>query len=690
MPLARRTLRPLCALAAGAVLVVAGATGAAAEAPFDLGGRTVVDPAGVLQDPSAVQAAVDRVGQDTPYRLTVVYVDSFDGLGAETWVQRTADASGLGQSDAVLAVAVDDEQYTLAPTSLGTITPAQLDRVADDVQAELSDGDWDGAAVAAADGIIAAADGRTTGGTSSGGGFAAVLLIGLAVIAAVLLFAFLRRRRTPQPAGVLRDTAGATRVAGAADEFASLPTAELDRRSASALVALDDALRSSEEELGFAQAQFGAEPTREFETVLTQGKQTLTEAFRLRQTLDDDVPDTEEQVRATSAQILRLCGRVEGALDEQKAAFDRLRAIEARVDDAIDAHEREAQRLRARVEPARAAVSALAARYSPDTLGSVAGNPDQAARLLDDVDAALAQGRERSAAGDKGGAVGFARAAEEALAQATTMLAAVDSADSELAAAGARLEAGIASITSDLADAARLAPGDPQVAPHAQEARAAVGAATAARNGTGDPLAALRRLTAAEAAIDAALAPRRDAEERGRRALSLLDDTLGRLESAVRATTDYVSTRRGAVGPEARTRLAEADRLRLRALDQRATDPEAALATAQRGEQLVAEAQRLAQLDVENAQRYDDDRRGGQGGGTNLGGMVLGGILIDSILRGGGRGGGGWGGGGGSWGGGGFGGGGFGGGGRGGGFGGGFGGGGRGGGFGGGGRGGGF
>lgn len=690
MRLARRALVPAAALGVGAVLAVALAVPAAAEPPFAFR-STVVDRAGALSDVSRVQEAVDRVGEDTPYRLTVVYVDSFDGQSAEAWVSDAAELSGLGASDAVLAVAVQDRDFTLAPTSLGTITSAQLDRVAADVQSELGSDDWDGAAVTAADGIVDAAGGGSGGGASGGGasggssagGFAVVLLLGLAVIGGVLLFSVLRRRR--QPAGVLRDSAGAMRAAGVADELAGVPTPELDRRSASALVALDDALRSSEEELGFAQAQFGPDSTRDFEAVLAQGKQRLTEAFRLRQTLDDDVPDTEEKVRATSAQILRLCAQVEQHLDEQKEAFDRLRAIEARVDDALDAHEREQERLRARVEPARAAVAALAQRYSPDTLGSVAGNPDQADRLLGDAGTALAQGRERSAAGEKGAAVGFARAAEEALGQAARLLDAVDSSGADLAAANARLDAGIASITSDLADAARLAAGDSVVAPHVAEAQAAVEEARAARQGMGDPLAALRRLTTAEAAIDAALAPRRDAEERGRRATALLGDTLGRLESAVRATTDYVSTRRGAVGPQARTRLAEADRLRLRALDQRASDPEAALVTAQRGEQLVAEAQRLAQIDVENAQRRDDDRyRGSGGGGSDLGGMILGGILIDSILRGGGRGGGGWGGGGGSWGGGG---GGFGGGGRGGGF----GGGGRGGGgFGGGGRGGGF
>jgi hypothetical protein len=347
--------------------------------------------------------------------------------------------------------------------------------------------------------------------------------------------------------------------------------------------------------------------------------------------------------------------------------------VEARADEAIEAHARTAATQRARIEAARTTLATLGARYPEDALVSVRQNPDQAASLLGEIGTALDQARAASAGGDRALAVRYARAAEEALGQVGTLLDAVDRAGTELATIGSRLDAGLTSIGSDLEDVDRLAPRDPQVAPRAEQARAAVAVARAARTGDGDPLAALRDLTAAEAALDSALAPMREHQERARRALGLLDQTLGRLESAIRGTTDYIETRRGAVGPEARTRLAEADRLMRVAIDQRATDPEQALGTAQQAERLVRDAQNLAQRDVD----YSDDQRrgGGDGGMGQLGGMVLGGILIDSILRGGGGFGGGHHGGGGGFGGG-FGGG----GGRGGGFGGG-GGGGRGGGF---------
>lgn len=653
-------------VALGASLLVAGAGAAAAVPPQTLGGE-LTDESDVLSpaDEAQVQAALDTLATETDYQLYVTFVDEFSGAaGGTEWAQATAEASQLGANDVVLAVATDARRYALAPRETGEITAQEMQAINGRVEDQLRADDWAGAAVTAAEGVQEAATGNAVGGGGGGGGggFMTALLVGLVIIGGIfLLTTFARRNRTPAGAP-LPDTAGATRVAGSADEFHQVPTPELDRRSAQALVRLDDALRSSDEELGFAQAQFGPEATREFEAVLADGKQRLTEAFRLRQTLDDDIPDTEEQVRSTSAAILRLCREVGQRLDEQKDAFDRMRAIEERVDDALDAHEREATTLRGRVEPARTALSALAARYPATALASVSGNPDQAERLLEEVGNAIAQGRGLVANGDRSTAVGYARAAEEALGQARRLLDAVDGAGEELAAVGARLDAAVASITSDLSDAARLARGNPQVEPRAVEAREAVAVASAARSGQGDPIAALRRITAAEAAIDEALAPMREHAERARRAQALLDDTLGRLDSAVRATADYVSTRRGAVGPQARTRLAEADRLRMRAIDQRATDPEAALVSAQQGEQLVAEAQRLAQVDVENAEQmasygggygpggYGGRGYGRRGGGdmvSGIGGMVLGGILLDSILRGGGGfgGGGGWGGG---------------------------------------------
>ncbi|MBU4215240.1 MAG: TPM domain-containing protein [Actinobacteria bacterium] len=656
MPWLRRA--GLLVLGAAAVLV-GFAPAASATDPLTLTSE-VTDQAGVLSTAqlAQVQSAVDKLAADTEYQLYVVLLPDFSGQTAADWVTTTATRSGLGPQDFVLAFSTQAPyQYRLAPQSSGSITSSEVEAVAasveDNLRAAKTSGDWASAAVTAATGLDAAATSTTTStGTSSGMSLGTVLLIGFAVIAVIALIATARRRRTVAAGPALPGPDGTPQIV---DPFADVPTAELDRRSSAALVRLDDALRGSEQELGFAQAQFGEDSTSQFAEVLARGKTRVTEAFRLRQTLDDDVPDTEPQVRATAAQILALCTQTAEELDGQKAAFDQLRSVQDRVGDALDAHERSVATQRARIEPARATVTTLAARFPATSLTSVVDNADQAQRLLADVETTIAHGRAAVAAGDKAEAVGFAKAAEGALAQVDRLLDAIDVAGDELATIGPRLQAAVASISADLADAARLAPQDVDVQARSQEARDAITVAQAAAAGSGDPLAALSRITVAEAAIDGALAPLRERDEQHGRTRALVDQTLGRVASAVRATNDYIETRRGAVGPQARTRLAEADRLARQADARKGAEPDAALAEAQQAEQLVGEAQQLAQLDVE----HDEQNRrgpggfGGSGGGNNLGGMVLGGLLLGELL-GGGHGGGGDGGGfGGGWGGGG-------------------------------------
>nr|WP_246280983.1 TPM domain-containing protein [Cellulomonas humilata] len=654
----RRRLSVLVPLLLGAPLLI-GAGLLPTVGPLSLTGE-ITDQVGALDgSESEVQAALDQLAQDTSLQLYVVYVADFGGADPVEWAQETAQRSGLGSQDVILAVATDARRYALAPETVEGLSSSQVEAASTAAEDRLREDDWAGAAVATADSLRASATG-SSGGGGGGGGFGTVLVIGLVVIAGFFGLRWVMSRR--RAAGVVAPGAPAP-----GDELAALPTAELDRRSASALVAIDDAVKASDEELGFAQAQFGPDATGEFETVLADAKAQVTEAFRLRQTLDDNIPDTEPQVRETATRILRTCAAVSAMLDAQKAGFDHLRDLEAHVEQALESHARSATALRQRIDPARVTVSTLAATYPAVTLASVARNPDQAQQLLDEIDTTVGRGEEAVGSGQRGTAVGYARAAEEALSQVSTLLDAVDRAGPELAVIGSRIDAAIASISADLTDVDQLARDKPEVAAPAQTARTAVEAARAARAGTGDPLAAMRAITDAEAALDAALAPTRDAVEQDRRAQRQLDDVLGRLESTLRATGDFLSTRRGAVGPEARTRLAEAERLRVIALDQRPADASAALATAQRAEQLAREAADLAQQDVERADQLQvgGGQPGGRGGGLNgVGGMVLGGILLDSVLRGGGGfgGGGGWGGGGGGGGGGGFGDGGFGGG----------------------------
>jgi hypothetical protein len=649
----------LAALSTGATLALP----AAAVEPFNVQDR-ITDQVGALGTgaPDA-QAAVERLSTDTSYDLFVVFVDDFSGLDGTTWAQQTAQASGLGAEDVLLAVAVDARTYGMWVTSEGDITQSEAESVRTDlVEPALSADDWSGAVVAAADGLRDAA----LGSGSGGGGLGALLVVGLLVVLAVLVGrAVLRRRRAaagqPGQAG--------QGVAGAPQGLDALATPELNRRASQALVAIDDALTTSSQELGFAQAQFGLEATRRFSAALDEAKARVQEAFRWRQQLDDSTPETEPQARQIMIAIIETCRVAAQTLDEHAEEFETLRDLQARAPQVLDDAEQRATEVAARVEPARAAVTRLATTYPPAALASVSPNPDQAAALLAGAHESVGRGREALGGDDdRATAVAAARAAQDAVAQAVTLLDAVDRAGDELARAGTDLTAAIASISSDFQDAQRLAPDDAGVQAATAAGRQAAAGADSARTG-GDPLAALRDVRAAEARLDEALAPFRERAEHAARAGAQLHDLLGRLTSQVRAVADFIETRRGAVGPEARTRLSEAARLTQQAQAESVTDAVGALATAHRASELAQQAQLLAQRDVDEWEEQRRQRQGygggfGGGGGSNVGGMVLGGILLDSLLRGGG----GHGGGGGGFGGGGFGGGGFGGGGDGGGF----------------------
>jgi len=634
----------LLALVLVPVFLVPSSAGATAPlpqvAPFRLSGP-ITDQVGALtgSDKSDVQAALTDLSKKTQLDLWVVYVSSFDGASGDDWAKQTATTSQLGKNQLLLAVATDDRAYGLrVEADPSVLSDDDLAKADDAIRTHLSDDDWAGAAIAGAQAL--------EGGSGSSGAWI-WWVVGLGVLVVIVVFVARASRR-----GRALAKAGGRYVPPGTDPdspeaLAALTTADLQKRAASALVTIDDDAKSAEQELGFAQAQFGQEATQEFQVALDGAKQQVAQAFTLRQQLDDDQPETEPQARGMLIRIVTLCRAASDAMHAQAARFDELRQLEARAPQVLDEIEQRATELRARIDPSRTTLAELARTYPPTALASVTGNPDQASALLDAALRSVAEGRADVERGDRGAAVARSRAGGTAVGQAATLLDAVDHAGDDLAHAGENLEKGIASITSDLADAQRLAPADPGVQAAVAPAQSAVSAARAARSG-GDPLAAHSGLTSAEAALDEALAPFREKAEADAKARALLDQTIGRVDSQTRAVNDFIDTRKGAVGPEARTRLSEAARLLQQALALKASDPQQALTLAQQAEQYAQQAQQLAQRDVET---WSNQQRGpGGGGGSNVGGMILGGILIDSILRGGGGfggGGGGWGGGGG-------------------------------------------
>jgi exonuclease VII small subunit len=621
------SVRYAAAVLAALWLALAGSA-AYAAVPLELDSGAVTDQVGAIGDRGAeVDAAVDELRSEAAIGLYVAYVDSFSGYDPQDWANQTAMRSDLGTNDILLAVATGDRRFSWSVESEFPLSDEQLNEVATTaIEPALADDDWAGAAIAAADGYREQATGE------SGGAGWIILLVVLAAIALVVFLVWRRRRAKPgAPSG---------------DPAPRMSTEDLDREASRLLVEGDDAVRTSDQDLAFAVAEFGQESTAKFAAALDTAKCELAEAFRLRQTLDDEVPDSEEQRRAVLTEIVDRLTKADKELDGAAAEFEELRDLGRRAPEAIEKLTADASALAGRTGPAKEALAALAAAYPASAFATVAANAEDAEDRLAFADRSLAEAREALTAGENGRAAVGVRATEGGLAQAKQLLDAVTGRQAELAEAAQRLPGLVASLGQDIAEAERKADGSPageRLRRAAADARAVTASIESARAaGPVDPLDAVRRLEQAQAAIGGELRTVRDEQEQRESAKAQLAHTIANAAATAGAVEDYINTNRGGVGTEARTRLNEANQQLDAARALEPSDPVQALARAQRADQLAAAASRLAQQDV-NAYRdpgMPGGFAGGMGGGGNAGAM-LGGILLGGILNGsGGRGGG--------------------------------------------------
>ncbi|PPF37410.1 hypothetical protein C5B93_08760 [Rathayibacter sp. AY1A2] len=629
-PVSFRLLPALAALLIAAVLALVPATAATAESPVSFSSSTVLDSVGVLSsgETAEIEQASRALYDQHRVQLFVAFVDSFtDPSDRAAWADETATRNGLGTDDVLLAVAVDARQYQVSVAQGFALDDAQVSSLqSDDIEPRLADGDWAGAAVAAADGI-----GQRLDAPSAGESLGSGLLIALGVLAAlvviglvVLLLVRRARKRRAQEA-----------VEASIDELAT--------RAGSALVHADDAVRTSEQEVGFAEAQFGADATGAFREALVTAKRLLGEAFTLQQRLDDAEPETDQERRDGYQRILQLCADAEQTLDERASAFEELRDLEKNAPQFAAALSARAAEVGDRLPSARARLAELASRYAPTAIDDVGDDADQAEDRLRFTRDQLAGAQQALQAGDSGRAAVLLRAGQQAAEQASGLVDAVATRGDELQKAEASLAGRVAEIRADVAQGRALAAfQDAESAAQAQNVAAAVASTEAALDDVeraasvrpNDPLALLEALTAADATIDAAVGGFRDAQAQRERERAALGAELTSARSRVSAAEDFIAARRGAVGSEARTRVAEAARSAEYAERIAATDPREALASAQRASQLAQQALERARAD---AGSYSAPNAVGSPYGGDTTGAFLGGILVESLLGGGRR-----------------------------------------------------
>ena len=645
-----RLLSLLVAIPTAAVLV---APSAAAEPSFRLPDY-VTDNAGVLSDRQLadVQRSVDQLYSERRVRLWVVYVDSFAPQGAVGWAQQTRTISDLGNEDAILAVATGQRSYAfLVPAAASGGTSTKVDDIRrNQIEPLLRQQDWAGAANAAASGLAAIGKG---GGGGAGGTLSLVPLvlaagIGLVVIGGLMVWNKRRRRKRHEAAVAAAKRLDATDPAA----LASVPIDALDELSRSVVVDVDNAVRTSANELVLAVEEFGDSQTAPFAAAVNTARETLRQAFNVRQKLDDNVPEPLSERRDLLTRVVVSAARANRELAAQTEAFHQMRDLVINSPERLDVLTRQLVSVTARVEPSEQTGGQLHAEFAESALQSVARNVNAARERLAFAEKAITRGRELAAkpvAGQVGELVDCVRGAESALQQANTMLDAVDSAASDIRRAVTALPAAIEDIQRGISSAdEQLARGGVAKANELSAARvAAVNAVSQANiNGTADPLGTFTELTQADADLDRLLAEVTEEREAAARLQRSYEQALFTAQSRVRSVSEYIDTRRGSIGPDARTRLNEATRQLEAAQAKAAGDVSAAIAHANGASLLATQAQQLANDDVRAAQRqYQSHHRGGQ---SDMG-AVIGGIILGSILSGGsGRGGGGGFGGGGS------------------------------------------
>lgn len=423
--------------------------------------------------------------------------------------------------------------------------------------------------------------------------------------------------------------------------------ADLARRAEQALVSADERIRTTSDELSFAEAELGGSLTADLKNALIAVRTHLREAFQLHQLNHDEIPDTAEELRTRNARIVQLCEWAEQLLDEKTAVLAESIARVRRAPEVIARVRADAEALNERIPHTRAAVSRLASRYADSAMAQITASASEAEQLIAfAVHGADVSERRRAARQNEEANLAL-ETATEATRRASALLDAVEDFEIEALRAESTLGEVVADSRSDLV-AARNAPQTPAVAEAAAALQNALAALTPAGS-RNDPFAELSRLRDANAALDSAIATARHRAEHPLPTMQQVQHSIDDADRQLGVARGLIAGHRGWIGADARTRLAEAERLRadLPALLPAEETREEALAAARRIAHLASEALQLAQRDIDSSRPQDQGWGGGDGwggggwgggrrggGGGDIASGLLGGLVIGGLLDG--------------------------------------------------------
>ncbi len=371
----------------------------------------------------------------------------------------------------------------------------------------------------------------------------------------------------------------------------------LGRQAGSLLVKLDDALRDGDEELGYAIAQFGADKAKPYADALADARGKVAEAFRLKQKLDDAYPESDQQQREMTLQVIALCEQADGALAGQDKNFGDLRALEVNAAGTLTDLRARIAATTGRLESSKTTIAGLAKQYVAATFAPISQNPAEAQKLL--VSAAQSADTAEPGISQQGvsDVSSTLQEAGRAAQHADQLLDAVERTAKDLAAASDALATLRTKTAADLAEAKA----ERDKAPDADTGKAIIDAIAGLeailaekQRSPIDPTAELDRLGDAVNVLDLALASARNQADRLSHAKAAYEGTLVSVKSQISAAHDYIGRYGG--GVDARTRLAEAERQLT--IAEAEADPVDALDAVRRSVTLARDADALARYDT--------------------------------------------------------------------------------------------
>lgn len=394
--------------------------------------------------------------------------------------------------------------------------------------------------------------------------FLPFLLIALVIVLIVWLREVVARR-TPAPSTA--HTVGAPETNG-----------PLTRRATAALVELDDAVHSAQEDVAAARAEFGTAATEPFRLTVVNIRTRVEDAYHVLHELEQEHKDGTVFPGVERSRLKGILTLTKSA-GAQLTALDReltdLRGLHARLGEFLVSLRARTRVTHSRVPAARAALAELAEVHSGAALLPLTGGLAQGTRLVDAAQELIDQADVAATADESTRAVSAARAAETALGQADVLLSGVITGQEVLEEAGVDLVDALASIREDIAEAHEMDTLDEITAHALEEAEGALEHGVSARDG-GDVIRALTTLEHAEHRLDDALEPYREdsrraavetrvAQSRARRRERMITRRFRTARRRIEELERLVKTHRGSLDGTPRKDLQEARRTMKRA-----------------------------------------------------------------------------------------------------------------------------